>query len=129
MSGLGPRDSAAAFSRTAANLNHPAITSTGRSDARAIDFESLSSVGRCARCTRSWRKLCAVTLSENAYFRDPDGTCTHRSVINLQHTDSFDAEPSQTHKNAAIGDGFCLLVFLKMALVLVRRTSAMAMGT
>jgi hypothetical protein len=71
----------------------------------------------------------AIPVSENAYFRGQDGTCAAHSVINLQHTDSFDAGAPWKHKNAAIGDGFCLLVFPKMALVLVRTTSAMAMGT
>jgi hypothetical protein len=46
-----------------------------------------------------------------------------RSVLNLQHTDSFDRENPWKHKNAAVDYGFCLPVFLKMALVLVRRTS------
>jgi hypothetical protein len=70
-----------------------------------------------------------VAVSENAYFRALDGTCAFCSVIKLQHTNSFDMENPRTHKNAANADGFCLLVFLKMALVLMRRTSAMAMGT
>jgi hypothetical protein len=67
--------------------------------------------------------------SENAYFPFPSAACSAISVINLQHTDSFDAGCPQKPKKAAIVHGFCLLVFLKMALVLVRRTSAMAMGT
>src|ERR1700690_3859775 len=53
----------------------------------------------------------------------PDGTCTARSVFNLQHLDSFDRQNPWKHKNAANADGFCLLVFLKMALVHMRGTS------
>jgi hypothetical protein len=68
-------------------------------------------------------------MRTNAYFRAVADTCAFHPVINLQHTDSFDMENPQTHKNAANGDGFNLLALLKMALSLVRRTSAMPMGT
>jgi hypothetical protein len=87
---------------------------------------------RCRLFARDGRASSGVrgaSISENAYFRAPHGTCALYPVINLQHTNSFDMENPQSHKNAAIGDGFCLLVFLKMALVLMRRTSAMPMGT
>jgi hypothetical protein len=61
-----------------------------------------------------------IPSSGNAYFRDPDGSSITLSVINLQHTDSFDVENRSKPKNAAFGHGFCLLVFLKMALVHMR---------
>jgi hypothetical protein len=44
-------------------------------------------------------------------------------VLILQHANFFERENPWKHKNAAIADGFCLLVFLKMALVLMRSTS------
>jgi hypothetical protein len=88
-----------------------------------LDSESQSSIWTGAPESR------ALSVSENAYFRGPIDAWAARSVINLQHTNSFDVENPWKHKNAAFADGFCLLGFLKMALVLVRRTSAMAMGT
>jgi hypothetical protein len=119
---------AATISPEARSLHHPDVNNVGRFDP-GIDFESPSPCKRMSQMRSGVASPPAVAHRENAYFRGPNAICFARSVINLQHTDSFDAEPSQTHKNAAIGDGFCLLVFLKMALVLVRRTSAMAMGT
>ena len=68
--------------------------------------------------------ICAFYLGrEKADFRGPDATCAARPVLNLQHMDSFDRENSWKHKNAANDYGFCLLVFLKMLLVRMRRTS------
>jgi hypothetical protein len=82
-----------------------------------FDFDSLSFVW-----TRSPRERgLGASISKNPYFRAPDGACAFSSVINLQHPDSFDMENSQTHKNTAIADGFCLLAFPKMALARMRR--------
>jgi hypothetical protein len=61
-------------------------------------------------------------VARRADFQSLEALHSH-SVLNLQHTDSFDRENPQKHKNAAIADGFCLPVFLKMALALLRRTS------
>jgi hypothetical protein len=44
-------------------------------------------------------------------------------VLILQHANFFERENLWKHKNAAIADGFCLLVFLKMALAVMRSTS------
>ena len=52
-----------------------------------------------------------------ANFLGPGCTCIVKSVLNLQHLDSFERDNPQTPKNAANADGFCLLVFLKMRLV------------
>jgi hypothetical protein len=60
---------------------------------------------------------------EGGDFQSLDGTSAARSVFNLQHTNSFVWENPQKHKNAAIADGFCLPVFLKLALALLRGTS------
>jgi hypothetical protein len=46
-----------------------------------------------------------------------------KNVFNLQHADSFVRKSPETHKNAATDNGFCLPVFLNMALVLTRGTS------
>src|ERR1700731_2147756 len=50
-------------------------------------------------------------------FHGLKDTCSARPVLILQHPDSFERENPQKHKNAAIADGFSLLVFPKMALV------------
>ena len=68
-------------------------------------------------------RVCDRWAPDRAGFPAPDGTSTAHSVFNLQHTDSFDWENPRKHKNAANADGFCLLVFLKMALAHMRRTS------
>jgi hypothetical protein len=52
-----------------------------------------------------------------------------RSVLILQHPDSFEWENPWKHKNAAIADGFGLLVFLNMDLAHIRRRRATAGGT
>jgi hypothetical protein len=59
----------------------------------------------------------SIASGAAANFLGPGCTCIVKSVLNLQHSDSFERDNPQTPKNAANADGFCLLVFLKMRLV------------
>jgi hypothetical protein len=70
----------------------------------------------------SSRSAPAIPGAGNAVFHRPDRTCT-APVLILQHANFFERENPWKHKNAAIADGFCLLVFLKMALAVMRSTS------
>jgi hypothetical protein len=63
----------------------------------------------------SGRRQCSFPLTGPQLHSPP--------VLILQHANFFERENPCKHKNAAIADGFCLLVFLKMALAVMRSTS------